>query len=448
MSLAEERRSHLARALRTFCVAQGGASSPPMADLDEETHQWMVKWHLEREDSRKQLDSSLLVIPTFWKKTNKKSEAFQLTKDIAQSVFKARWDAQILTEDEMDAIYNDVFQMTNNCPHTRKLTYEQFCRLRELLPEQKRKAFFAPTIFMRFPRDEDGTIDASSFLQYMFRKVTFMTWRSELSVFDTGSKGYLTHEELYRMLRTFTLENNPALMEEVPPDNVAAYLTIGVVKILFFLDPAGHGRVSIKELIFSEVYLELMEIVRSEHPEEQSSNWFSAANTIRLIGHFEELDSDGDGLLTLEDLLPFNGCAMTTLFLSRVMEILHVPNSMMDLENFVKLVLMIEVRDTKESMFLHFQLLDLDNRGYLTIGNLNAFFREIAMREEYVEQKEDVLGELFDMIAPRDPLKITMEDLLQSGNGSRFVGILTDVKAFMSYETRESMSGEDAEQEW
>ena len=33
-----------------------------------------------------------------------------------------RWDAQILTEDEMDAIYNDVFQMTNNCPHTRKVS--------------------------------------------------------------------------------------------------------------------------------------------------------------------------------------------------------------------------------------------------------------------------------------------------------------------------------------
>ena len=41
------------------------------------------------------------------------------------------------------------------------------------------------------------------------------------------------------------------------------------------------------------------------------------------------------------------------------------------------------------------------------------------------------------MVAPKDPLKITLADLISSGQGDTVVSILTDLNGFWSYENRE-----------
>ena len=45
--------------------------------------------------------------------------------------------------------------------------------------------------------------------------------------------------------------------------------------------------------------------------------------------------------------------------------------------------------------------------------------------------------EIFDMVTPKDPLKITLADLLKSGQGETVFNILTDLNGFWSYENRE-----------
>ena len=50
---------------------------------------------------------------------------------------------------------------------------------------------------------------------------------------------------------------------------------------------------------------------------------------------------------------------------------------------------------------------------------------------------EDVKDEIFDMVAPLDSLKITLTDLIRSGQGETVVQILTDLNGFWSYENRE-----------
>ena len=41
------------------------------------------------------------------------------------------------------------------------------------------------------------------------------------------------------------------------------------------------------------------------------------------------------------------------------------------------------------------------------------------------------------MVAPLDPLKITLNDLIRSSQGETVVQILTDLNGFWSYENRE-----------
>lgn len=53
---------------------------------------------------------------------------------------------------------------------------------------------------------------------------------------------------------------------------------------------------------------------------------------------------------------------------------------------------------------------------------------------------DDIRGEIFDMIKPKDPTKITLKDIIHSGMGRTFMSILIDVNGFWSYECRETLA--------
>ena len=50
---------------------------------------------------------------------------------------------------------------------------------------------------------------------------------------------------------------------------------------------------------------------------------------------------------------------------------------------------------------------------------------------------QDVKDEIFDMVKPADPLRITLQDLISSGQGGTVVSILIDLNGFWTYENRE-----------
>lgn len=54
---------------------------------------------------------------------------------------------------------------------------------------------------------------------------------------------------------------------------------------------------------------------------------------------------------------------------------------------------------------------------------------------EYIEPKI-ITEEIFDMIRPKVPGFITLEDLLASGYGHTVCAILTDAHEFITYENR------------
>ena len=49
----------------------------------------------------------------------------------------------------------------------------------------------------------------------------------------------------------------------------------------------------------------------------------------------------------------------------------------------------------------------------------------------------DVKDEIFDMVKPKDPLHITLQDLIDSGQGETVTNILIDLNGFWTYENRE-----------
>lgn len=51
---------------------------------------------------------------------------------------------------------------------------------------------------------------------------------------------------------------------------------------------------------------------------------------------------------------------------------------------------------------------------------------------------EDIKDEIFDMVKPEDPAKITLKDIIRCRLGHIFMNILIDVNGFWSYEFRET----------
>lgn len=58
---------------------------------------------------------------------------------------------------------------------------------------------------------------------------------------------------------------------------------------------------------------------------------------------------------------------------------------------------------------------------------------------------QDVKDEIFDMVKPKDPLKISLQDLINSNQGDTVTTILIDLNGFWTYENREALVANDSE---
>ena len=52
---------------------------------------------------------------------------------------------------------------------------------------------------------------------------------------------------------------------------------------------------------------------------------------------------------------------------------------------------------------------------------------------------KDLINEVFDMVKPAEPERITLKDLIKCGQGDIIVSILIDVNGFWTYEYREAL---------
>ncbi len=56
----------------------------------------------------------------------------------------------------------------------------------------------------------------------------------------------------------------------------------------------------------------------------------------------------------------------------------------------------------------------------------------------------DILNEIFDMVKPEHPFRISLNDLIRCGQGEVVVNILIDLNGFWTHENRESFGSESS----
>ena len=320
------------------------------------------------------------------------------------------------------------------------LSYTQFKAVSRLVSE-KCSQYFTPTLFAKLQQgDRMGRISIMALFNYVMRKVWLHQTRVGLSLYDVTGQGFLRETDLENYILEL-IETLPQL-DGLEKSFHSFYVCTAARKFFFFLDPLRTGKIRIQDVLACSFLDDLLELRDTDLPKDaQDSNWFSAPSALRVYGQYLNLDTDHNGMLSKKELMKYGTGTLTPVFVERVFQECLTYEGEMDYKTYLEFVLAMENKKEPQSIQYLFRILDVRHEGFLSVYSLNYFFRAIQqqMREHNQEPVlfHDVKDEIFDMVKPEDPLKITMADLVRSGHGDTVISILTDLNGFWSYENRE-----------
>ena len=296
--------------------------------------------------------------------------------------------------------------------------------------------------------DRLGRISIMALFNYIMRKVWLHQTRIGLSLYDVTGQGFLRESDLenYILELIETLPQLDGLEKSFHP----FYVCTAVRKFFFFLDPLRTGKIKIQDVLACSFLDDLLELRDQELSKDlQEQNWFSAPSALRVYGQYLNLDANHNGMLSMEELGRYGTGTLTRVFIERIFQECLTYEGEMDYKTYLDFVLAMENKSDPQSLQYLFRVLDTRHEGFLSVYSLNFFFRAIQdeMRRHGQDPVifEDVKDEIFDMVAPLDPLKITLNDLIRSGQGETVVQILTDLNGFWSYENREVLVAEGSD---
>ncbi|KAK7591052.1 hypothetical protein V9T40_002665 [Parthenolecanium corni] len=386
-------------------------------------------------------------IPKFYFKVPADDDVIQQRlREEARSNFLQRRNRQLLKNDELKELWIllDKHQLSMKGDEG-YLNYENFLKIRSQC-EPKYKKYFSPSVFAKLQQpDSYGKINTTSLFNYIMRKVWLHQTRIGLSIYDSSGEGYLAQEELENYIK----ELIPTLpqLDGLEKSFHMFYICTAVRKFMFFLDPLHTGRVRIQDILACGFLDQLIELRDEElSKESQASNWFSASSALRVYGDYLNLDRDHNGMLSKEELSGYGTGSLTRTFIDRVFQECLTFEGEIDYKTYLDFVLALENRHEPQSQHYLFRILDIHGKGFLDTFCLRYYFKAIQKLMEIHGQEpvpfENIQNEIFDMVKPAQPDRITLKDLLNCEQGDTVLSILIDLNGFWNHENREMMAAE------
>ncbi|KAM0988322.1 hypothetical protein ACFX13_012517 [Malus domestica] len=453
------------RNLRRFIGSGAGLGSEALMELETKR----ILLDIFKEKQQKSAEAG--TIPSFYKKAcsrifvkPEEGSISQRVQRLAKYRFLKKQSDLLLNADDLDAMWVCLREncVIDDATGAEKMNYEDFCHIASVCTEQigpKCRRFFSPSNFMKFEKDEQGRIAILPFYLYVMRTVSLTQARIDMSELDEDSDGFLQPHEMEAYIRG--LIPNLAQLRDMPSGFSAMYCRIAAQKFFFFCDPHRRGKACIKKVLLSNCLQELMELHQESEEEvtdnEQAENWFSLTSAQRICDMFIALDKDSSQSLSKQELREYADGTLTEIIIERVFDE-HVQRGKsggssreMDFDSFLDFVLALENKDTPEGLTYLFRCLDLQGRGYLTTADIHSLFRDVHQKwiegGNYELCIEDVRDEIWDMVKPADPLRITLADLLACKQGGTVASMLIDVRGFWAHDNRENLLQEEEEPE-
>ncbi|XP_040574043.1 serine/threonine-protein phosphatase 2A regulatory subunit B'' subunit gamma isoform X2 [Lepeophtheirus salmonis] len=327
------------------------------------------------------------------------------------------------------------------------LTYHDYKRVRKE-SDPKVQSFLSSRLYLTLAEESSGRLLVATLFDYIMRKTWLLQTRIELSLYDKDGSGFLEETDLETYLGELihTLPKLDILEKSFHP----FYICTAVRKFYFFLDPIRTGKIKIRDILASGFLDDFLELRDQEAGKDlQESNWFSGPSVLRIYGQYLNLDNDHNGMLSPSELKNYGTGTLTDTFIQRVFQECLTYDSEMDYKTYIDFVLAFENRKSPQSLRYFFRILDIKQQGYLDHFTLNYFFKDILKEMDKLKQEpvlfEDVMDEIFDMISPKDPNRITLQDLVNSKQGNTIISILIDLNGFWCHESREDYITEEDE---
>ncbi|KAI3380412.1 hypothetical protein SNEBB_007882 [Seison nebaliae] len=377
-----------------------------------------------------------------------------------------------ISDEEMDQI-DQIIESHFPSATDDLLTYDQYRELIELLMKKKNKKFLKfLTIPLFSALNFNHQISISQIKSFIMKQSWTSQTRYGLALYDFDGGGMLSQNHLTQ----YIMELIPTLtsLNHLSTTLYNFYSMVVVRKFFFFLDPMKLRRIRISDILVSGYLDDLLEL-RDEidQPLNSSSflmndlcgnyltkkNWFSAENCERIFQKFIQLDRDGNGKLSREEMNHFAN--FTSTFLDVLFDTISTE---LEYVSFIDLLLARETINEPQSIRYFFRFLDFSQKGYMTAFDIEYFYE--GVKKEYgrlnnlnEEDDEETNGEkeqkkldeinnffpstlimcreIFDMISPKNLERIYLKDLINCGFAATVVTILIDVRGFYLHEHRD-----------
>ncbi|KAJ3311519.1 Serine/threonine-protein phosphatase 2A regulatory subunit B'' subunit alpha [Boothiomyces sp. JEL0838] len=171
---------------------------------------------------------------------------------------------------------------------------------------------------------------------------------------------------------------------------------------------------------------------------------FSYQHFYVIYCKFWELDRDHDMIINLPSLMRYDGGAMTSAILTRVMQgcgkpLAKGPNScVMTYEDFIWFIFAVEDKRTPQAIEYWFRCLDLDGDGVISLYELTHFYNDQLERMKCSRisdewKMNDFICSLIDLVKPKNRNYFTLLDLKKSGSAPLFFDMIFDLRKYDSH---------------
>ncbi|XP_064403280.1 serine/threonine-protein phosphatase 2A regulatory subunit B'' subunit gamma-like isoform X2 [Halichondria panicea] len=419
---------------------------PTESEQEEEDEQLLGEYYIKFKNATD--TDKYKLIPKFYSKPPADDEILQQKlREDARATFLQRRTTELMDNEELQKLW--LLLEENPTPpdigEDPMISFVDFQKIGEEVAD-KCKSYFTAGVFSKLlNNDPYGRISISQLFSYVMRKVWLQQTRIGLSLFDIQGLGYLKEVDL----ENYILELIPTLpqLKCLEESFYSFYVCTAVRKFFFFLDPMRTGKIKIQDVLACGFLDDLLELRDEDLSKDaQENNWFSAPSALRVYGQYLSLDTDHNGMLSRQELARYGTGTLTRVFVDRVFQECLTYDGEVDYKTYLDFVLAMENRKEPQALQYLYRLIDIKGQGYIDGFTLKYFFRAIQdqmkVHGHEAVKFEDVKDEIFDMVKPSDPYRITLQDLLNSGQGETVISILIDLNGFWTYENREVLLAE------
>ena len=275
--------------------------------------------------------------------------------------------------------------------------------------------YFRPSVFLQFDKDKYGRIELLSFFHYVFRKINCEENKINLSISDFCCEGFLIDKDLENYIKKVIV--NFPFYAEISEEIKEYYILVAQRKFFFFLDPKRIGKIFINDIITSNILPELLDLEKATSKKEMEYNWFSLYNFSLIYRKYVLLDKDKNGLLSKKELIKYSP-GLTSIFIDRIFEEYQKYDNAIDFKQFIDFVLAMENKKEPASIQYIWRALDVYHNNKIDTFVINMFFKgvikKLLNRNKGEYRIDDIKDEIWDMIGPKNPNYITLEDVLNS----------------------------------